>query len=52
MTIVNASGSSSAANQITTKTGADVVLAAASSYAHFIYDGAVSKWILLGSGTA
>lgn len=48
MTITNQAGSS-AANQITTLTGADVVLRAGTSAATFIYDSVTSKWILLSS---
>lgn len=47
MTIVNADVGSTAANQILTLTGADVVLrASARSFASFIYDGAASRWVL------
>ena len=49
MTIANASGSSSAGNKITTLTGADVVLAARTTAAHFIYDGSSTTWILMGT---
>lgn len=49
MTIKNASGSS-AANQILTLTGADVVLPASQSFAVFIYDTNAAKWILVYAG--
>jgi hypothetical protein len=52
MTIVNEDASSTAAYRIATKSGANVVLAAAQSYAHLIWDGGASRWILLGSGVA
>lgn len=49
MTIANENASSTAANRITTLTGADVVLAARTSSASFIYDSASSRWILVGT---
>lgn len=52
MALVNEDTSSTAINRIHTKTGASVVLAAAESYAHFIYDGVLSRWVLLGSGVS
>ena len=48
MTIVNQSGSI-AANQILTNTGADVVLRAGNSFATFIYDSGLSRWILMSN---
>ena len=48
-TIKNENAGSTAANRITTLTGADVVLrATATSAATFIYDGSSSRWILMG----
>jgi hypothetical protein len=47
MTIVNLDGASAAANQITTLTGADVVLAARTSAATFIYEDVSDTWILM-----
>jgi hypothetical protein len=50
MTIVNEDGSSTAANRITTLTGADVVLrTTAPSFATLIYDSAASRWILVST---
>jgi hypothetical protein len=49
MTIANENASSTAANRITTLTGADVVLAARTSSASFIYDSTNSRWILVGT---
>lgn len=48
MTILNEASSSTAANRITTLTGADVVLRSGTSFATFIYDGTTSRWILTG----
>lgn len=48
MTITN-NATSAAANRILTLTGADVVLSARASVAHFIYDAAQSLWILTGT---
>ena len=47
MTLSNVSGSSSAANQIYTMTGADVVLRAGSSSAFLVYSPADHYWILI-----
>ena len=47
MTIHNLDGGSAAANQILTLTGVDVVLAARTSSATFIYEDAQDKWILV-----
>jgi hypothetical protein len=49
MTITNEDASSSAANRITTLTGADVVLAARTTAARFLYDNTTKRWIYLGS---
>lgn len=46
MTISDEAAGSTAANRITTLTGADVILRAGRSYATFIYDGISSRWIL------
>lgn len=48
MTITN-EAVSTAANRITTLTGADVVLRAGKSFATFIYDGGTSRWILVST---
>lgn len=48
MTIVNAA-SSTAANQILTLTGANVVLRVGTSFASFVYDGVALKWILMST---
>jgi len=48
MTIKNLTGSVTA-NQIQTLTGADVVLRTGTSFASFIYDASLSKWILTSS---
>jgi len=48
MTLKNATGSS-AGNQISTLTGADVVLRAGTSFATFIYDTASTSWNLIGT---
>ena len=45
LTITNLA-TSTAANQIDTLTGADVVLPARKSYARFTYDGVTTKWLL------
>jgi hypothetical protein len=47
MTITHEDASSTAANRITTLTGADVVLPARTSSARFLYDGVTSRWIYL-----
>lgn len=50
MTIKNENASSTAANRITTLTGADVVLRAnAPSFATLMYDGGSSRWILIST---
>ena len=49
MTIVNADASSTAANRISTLTGANVVLRAGTSFASFEYDATQSLWILTGT---
>lgn len=49
MTIANEGGTSTAANRIKTLTGADVVLAARTTAAQFIYDLTSARWILLGT---
>ncbi len=46
MTIVNEDASSTAANRITTLTGADVVLRTGPSFATLTYDATASRWIL------
>lgn len=48
-TIANLNAGSAAANQITTMTGADVVLAASISVAVFQYDAGSSTWLLLSA---
>ena len=48
MTIKNLAGSI-AANQIQTLTGADVVLRTGTSFASFLYDATLQKWILTSS---
>ena len=48
MTIANENASSTAANRITTLTGADVTLTGV-SVTHFVYDGTDSRWIMTGS---
>ena len=47
MTIKNLDGGSAAANKITTLTGGDVVLAARTSAATFIFDDVSNTWLLL-----
>lgn len=47
MTIINQSGSSTAANRILTLTGADVTLRTGTSFASFIYDGTAARWVLM-----
>lgn len=47
LTITNESASSSAANRITTLTGANVVFLAA-GILHLIYDAGSSRWIVIG----
>jgi hypothetical protein len=49
MTIANEGAGSSAANRITTLTGADVTLRAGTSFASFIYNGGASRWILMST---
>lgn len=49
MTITNEGASSTAANRITTLTGADVVLAASVSSAIFTYDVTSARWILMSA---
>lgn len=51
MTITN-EATSTAANRITTLTGADVVLEAGTSFATFLYDGGGSRWILVSTGSS
>jgi hypothetical protein len=49
VTLVNEDASSTAANRITTLTGANVVMAATRiSVADFIYDATTQRWIVLG----
>ena len=49
MTIVNLDAGSAAANQITTLTGGNVVLAARTSAATFQYEDVSDTWILFSS---
>jgi hypothetical protein len=49
MTIVNEDASSTAANRITTLTGANVVLRAGKSFATLIYDDTDTRWILMST---
>ena len=49
LTIVNNDASSTAANRISTLTGANVVLRAGNSAATFIYDGGITNWVLIAT---
>lgn len=47
VTLANLNGGASAANQIKTNTGADVVITAPGSV-HLMYIGTISKWVVMG----
>lgn len=49
MTINNADAGSNAANRIFTATGGNVALPARNSCAHFLYDGALTNWVLIAT---
>lgn len=49
MTLANEASSSTAANRITTMTGADVVLRTGTSMAELIYDSTTARWLLMNT---